>query len=1279
MRDDYDIGPGSVATGGGGAPTLDEIYEASQEATRLNATRGSRLLSLERAYDEASDTIRAATMQQLANPVRSPVGPSTMQAPGVDGGEDPHLAWDRQVGELRQRFPDKAPFFKTSDEIVAAAARMRREAEEHSADIEARRPGFFSDPRATGAMLAGSFAGMLRDPGQAIEVAATGWIGFGKTLLWNAVGNAAVNATSDALSQPLIQSWRKEAGLDYGLGHAASSVAMSAIFGGALDAGVRGAARGLGAGRARLRGDDISVREAILEGITPREQLERAARARPDGDVLRRAAGGDEGAQIEVARQMGLDKADPEVRGAIHAIEAERELQAATPRAAVAESDHLAATAQALRHALDGEAPPRAPELLREAAPDPEARARLDAAADPLEAARILKESPGALADHTMADSDFMRVASGLARVSDELAAHVEAGRVRPDLAGIVGHLVERDGDQLRLAEALHRAEPASEAEARKLLSEALRTPRDAETMTALAVPESPARVLAAERGEALARAMPDLLADARLKGVLGDDGAAAIASLAAIRGPVSDALTKAAEAIAAGADRKATSRALASRIAGLVDERGLAHLAEGDGRVLAHNGVDDPTGADAKLQIERLQRTVEWGEAGNDAGEATLFSLPRLPSEITGAQAIDELRRVFGFNRSIRLGQNMDDRVAVATLRVAHLIADVTGIEPRRVGQIVNSRLRLEKDVDNFAGSFLGRGKWRGGTLTIAHGAQGSTIVHEIGHAIDAAARGRRLFGGFATEARSRLDRLLLVANLIPGVNIVSLPVHILIDRFERSGRWLGRKMRRQFPWMTDGVAAGFADVARVLDDGNDAGPPKRRKAVKEKEDARSIAWKEWEAAIARGEAAWRDYEKAWLNASIERRGYTDEMKLASDAHEAALKHSTALAEKWRSLDAALNEETGKRTLYEASLDIDAGHHGAYFSRPAEMFARAFEVYVREKAASSGRYSDGDLDAILGREVGGQQYAKKGSRQHADLIRGFDAIFAGVRSNIAALAGGDGQMFSLRSGDYGLAPAASRDLPAIRAEVDKAAKALPADVRVRLEERLHFGDREIDGRYDIAERVVYASLASADPARIVRHETIHALKASGLLASGEYEILRRHAEAGDLRKAYNIDDRYEKAYGGKLEALRERAKAAKDADAETKAALQGDIARETDRVEGLLWEETVAEMFADHRAGKSFGGAIDRILKTISDFLERVRNGLSGRGFKTVEDVFGAIENGDVAGRKPVDPPTATGSRLAIEDAPTETTPRQAYDEAAGLMQQHEMVGWCK
>lgn len=904
MRDDYDIGPGSVATGGGGAPTLDEIYEASQEATRLNATRGSRLLSLERAYDEASDTIRAATMQQLANPVRSPVGPSTMQAPGVDGGEDPHLAWDRQVGELRQRFPDKAPFFKTSDEIVAAAARMRREAEEHSADIEARRPGFFSDPRATGAMLAGSFAGMLRDPGQAIEVAATGWIGFGKTLLWNAVGNAAVNATSDALSQPLIQSWRKEAGLDYGLGHAASSVAMSAIFGGALDAGVRGAARGLGAGRARLRGDDISVREAILEGITPREQLERAARARPDGDVLRRAAGGDEGAQIEVARQMGLDKADPEVRGAIHAIEAERELQAATPRAAVAESDHLAATAQALRHALDGEAPPRAPELLREAAPDPEARARLDAAADPLEAARILKESPGALADHPMADSDFMRVASGLARVSDELAAHVEAGRVRPDLAGIVGHMVERDGDQLRLAEALQRAEPASEAEARKLLSEALRTPRDAETMTALAVPESPARVLSAPRGEALARAMPDLLADPRLKGVLGDDGAAAIASLAAIRGPVSDALTKAAEAIAAGADRKATSRALASRIAGLVDERGLAHLAEGDGRVLAHNGVDDPTGADAKLQIERLQRTVDWGDEGREAS-------------VGGA-----------------------------------------------AGQI-----------------------------------------------------------------------------------------------------------------------------------GEEVAPP----------------------------------------------------------------------------------------------------------------------------------------------------------------------------------------FSIRSGDYGLAPAASRDLPAIRAEVDKAAKALPADVRVRLEERLHFGDREIDGRYDIAERVVYASLASADPARIVRHETIHALKASGLLASGEYEILRRHAEAGDLRKAYNIDDRYEKAYGGKLEALRERAKAAKDADAETKAALQGDIARETDRVEGLLWEETVAEMFADHRAGKSFGGAIDRILKTISDFLERVRNGLSGRGFKTVEDVFGAIEKGDVAGRKPVDPPTATGSRLAIEDMPTETTPRQAYDDAAGLMQQHEMVGWCK
>src|SRR5690606_7552550 len=74
--------------------------------------------------------------------------------------------------------------------------------------------------------------------------------------------------------------------------------------------------------------------------------------------------------------------------------------------------------------------------------------------------------------------------------------------------------------------------------------------------------------------------------------------------------------------------------------------------------------------------------------------------------------------------------------------------------------------------------------------------------------------------------------------------------------------------------------------------------------------------------------------------------------------------------------------------------------------------------------------------------------------------------------------------------------------------------------------------------------------------------------------------------------------------------------------------------------VESLLREETIANMFADYslngrRFGDVAGGSgIDKIIDQIVEFLKRVRDVLGGHGFRDVNDIFQAIENGDVARR---------------------------------------------
>lgn len=190
-----------------------------------------------------------------------------------------------------------------------------------------------------------------------------------------------------------------------------------------------------------------------------------------------------------------------------------------------------------------------------------------------------------------------------------------------------------------------------------------------------------------------------------------------------------------------------------------------------------------------------------------------------------------------------------------------------------------------------------------------------------------------------------------------------------------------------------------------------------------------------------------------------------------------------------------------------------------------------------------------------------------------------------------------------------------------IRKEIDRTLQMLPPDVRIRAEDELVFNlnggsDARIAGLWDGYDRLVYVALSGNDPVRAVRHEVIHALKQSGLLTADEFKQLYAFSETLKLRGAYKIDERYRDLY--------------------TKAYGE----RGGDYVENLLREETIAEMFADYSLnGRRFGdvaggGLVDRLIDRIVSFMKLLRDNLGFLGFRNINDIFQAIESGEVASR---------------------------------------------
>lgn len=469
-----------------------DVIAAAFQQGRVVDNPLARRYGLEQAYDKRIAAIFAATGQRVDNPARmaQPGLPDTTDVEqDFDSSRfsrqqqfrrrDPYAEFDGHLQRLATQHPDHVAVINPTRSPREDARETARNAERGLDDALARYDG----PTGGGtlASLIGGAGASFTDPANLLGMAVgpMSTVGAGaRAIAWNALKSGAANAAVEASFQPLIADWRREAGLEYGVSQFALNVGGAAALGFGLDAGIRGAIRGV----QRTRGlvPKLDAGGGFVGWHTPEQALEAAALKNTISDVAQ-AAGGDPGAMRRLAQAMGRD-GDPDVMAAINRYE--MEMQTSPRHPALDPDDTDARFTQAVRSVLDDREPPPAraeplPQGRDDFDPSPERQAEREAAArmlddgegTPIQAAIALRQHPDLAAGVSFA-SDHMQVARALSRLSDEAFDQVLDGAASPRHAALVGQLVPDPARHRSVLDALENAQPESLESARHMIAE---------------------------------------------------------------------------------------------------------------------------------------------------------------------------------------------------------------------------------------------------------------------------------------------------------------------------------------------------------------------------------------------------------------------------------------------------------------------------------------------------------------------------------------------------------------------------------------------------------------------------------------------------------------------------------------------------------------------------------------------------------------------------------------------------------------------------------------
>jgi len=219
------------------------------------------------------------------------------------------------------------------------------------------------------------------------------------------------------------------------------------------------------------------------------------------------------------------------------------------------------------------------------------------------------------------------------------------------------------------------------------------------------------------------------------------------------------------------------------------------------------------------------------------------------------------------------------------------------------------------------------------------------------------------------------------------------------------------------------------------------------------------------------------------------------------------------------------------------------------------------------------------------------------------DMVAGDEAMFA--RSRPIGEAGEPTDTFKEK---------ANQLYPALRAELDRLGL-----TQISLHLADYIGSNGVDAMY-LRNAIVIALEGQARPlAGLLHHEAFHALRALGLFKESEWKILATQAER-IWRKQFKTDTTY--------------------------------IGKSEDK----LNEEGAARAYEAWINGESkVDGRIARLFKRIRDFFTALRNALNGLGFKTTEDVFRDVKEGNIGRRAEAKDDTAEPMFAMREGAESE------------------------
>jgi hypothetical protein len=165
--------------------------------------------------------------------------------------------------------------------------------------------------------------------------------------------------------------------------------------------------------------------------------------------------------------------------------------------------------------------------------------------------------------------------------------------------------------------------------------------------------------------------------------------------------------------------------------------------------------------------------------------------------------------------------------------------------------------------------------------------------------------------------------------------------------------------------------------------------------------------------------------------------------------------------------------------------------------------------------------------------------------------------------------------------------------------------------------------ENDAEGSY--AAKVIQLALGVDQPVRVLRHESLHALKALGFFTPQQWATLEREAEAKWV-------DKYLKKVmvevdGQQMTRYEAYANGVKDA--------QGKFILKPLSKEAVL-EEAIADAFADFDVNKAPPGMMSALLNKLRNFFSVLKSYLNDQGYEKAEDIFTKIEKGELKATEP-------------------------------------------